>query len=154
MGLRPEARLNPLPAATRLRALLGALLLGAACAAPAQPLGAADVSAMRQVIEAQLEAFSRDDSEGAFSLASPGIRERFGSAETFVRMVREQYAVVYRPASRAFLRPVVEDGTVIFPVQLSDRDGGVWVALYTMQRDGGEWRIAGCQLVQGSSLST
>lgn len=146
--------MNPRHAASRLRALLGAVLLGMACAAPAQPLDAEDVRAMREVIDAQLEAFSRDDHEGAFSLASPGIRERFGSAETFVRMVREQYAVVYRPASRTFLAPVVEDGTVIFPVQLSDRAGGVWVALYTMQRSGGAWRVAGCQLVQGASVST
>lgn len=154
MGLRPEARLISLPAASRLRALLGALLLACAGAAAAQQLGGEEVSAMRRVIDAQLEAFSRDDHEGAFSLASPGIRERFGTAETFVRMVREQYAVVYRPATRVFLRPVVEDGTVIFPVQLSDRAGEVWVALYTMQRVGGEWRVAGCQLVQGAAVST
>ena len=154
MGLRPEARLISLTAASRLRALLAALLLAFACAAAAQQLGGEEVSAMRRVIDAQLEAFSRDDHEGAFSLASPGIRERFGTAETFVRMVREQYAVVYRPATRVFLRPVVEDGTVIFPVQLSDRAGQVWVALYTMQRVGGEWRVAGCQLVQGAAVST
>jgi hypothetical protein len=154
VGLRPEARLISLTAASRLRALLAALLLAFACAAAAQQLGGEEVSAMRRVIDAQLEAFSRDDHEGAFSLASPGIRERFGTAETFVRMVREQYAVVYRPATRVFLRPVVEDGTVIFPVQLSDRAGEVWVALYTMQRVGGEWRVAGCQLVQGAAVST
>lgn len=154
MGLRPEARLVPLSAASRLRALLGMALLGLACAAPAQPLDVDAVSAMRRVIDAQLEAFSRDDVEGAFSLASPGIRERFVTAETFARMVREQYAVVYRSASRAFLRPVVEDGTVIFPVQLSDRNGRVWVALYTMQRVGEEWRVAGCQLVPGAGVST
>jgi len=154
VGLPEEARLNPLSAATRLRALLGVVLLALACAAPAQPLDGGEVSAMRRVIDAQLEAFSRDDSEGAFSLASPGIRERFVTAETFVRMVREQYAVVYRPASRTFLKPVVEDGTVIFPVQLSDRDGRVWVALYTMQRVGDEWRVAGCQLVPGAAVAT
>jgi len=154
VGLRPEARLNSPSAASRLLALLGALLLALAGVAPAQQLGGEEVGAMRRVIDAQLEAFSRDDHEGAFSLASPGIRERFGTAETFVRMVREQYAVVYRPASRVFLRPVVEDGTVIFPVQLSDRAGEVWVALYTMQRVGGEWRIAGCQLVPGAAVST
>jgi len=154
VGLRPEAHLICLTVASRPRALLGALLLACACAAAAQQLGGEEVSAMRRVIDAQLEAFSRDDHEGAFSLASPGIRERFGTAETFVRMVREQYAVVYRPATRVFLRPVVEDGTVIFPVQLSDRAGEVWVALYTMQRVGGEWRVAGCQLVQGAAVST
>ena len=139
---------------SRLRALLGALLLSLAAAAPAQPLGGDDVGEMRRVIDAQLEAFSRDDEEGAFSLASPGIRERFGDAATFVRMVREQYAVVYRPESRTFLRPVVEDGTVIFPVQMSDRAGRVWVALYTMQRVGREWKVSGCQLVPGAGVAT
>ncbi len=109
---------------------------------------------MRRVIEAQLDAFQHDDEERAFSLASPGIRARFGTAATFVQMVREQYAVVYRPASRTFLKPVVEDGTVIFPVRMSDRAGKIWVALYTMRRVGGEWRVAGCQLVQEAAVST
>jgi hypothetical protein len=143
-----------LSAASPPRVLLGALLLAVACAAPAQTLDGDEVRAMRRVIDAQLEAFSRDDEEGAFSLASPGIRERFVNAASFVRMVREQYAVVYRPASRAFLRPVVEEGTVIFPVQLSDHAGRVWVALYTMRREAGAWRVAGCQLVPGSAVST
>lgn len=137
-----------------MRALLGALLLALACAAPAQLLEHGEVSEMRRVIDAQLEAFSRDDHEGAFLLASPGIRERFVTAETFARMVREQYAVVYRPASRTFLKPVVEEGTVIFPVRLSDRAGQVWLALYTMQRVGEEWRVAGCQLVEGAAAAT
>lgn len=136
------------------RVPLGAALLALACAAPAQDLGRDEVGAMRRVIDAQLDAFARDDDQGAFAFASPGIQERFGSAATFAQMVREQYAVVYRPASRAFLHPVVEDGTVIFPVQLSDRHGRVWVALYTMQRVAGDWRVAGCQLVPGAATAT
>lgn len=136
------------------QSLLGAVLFALAFGATAQGLARDEVGAMQRVIDAQLEAFARGDEQQAFSLASPGIQERFGTAATFVRMVREQYAVVYRPASRAFLRPVVEDGTVIFPVQLSDRTGQVWVALYTMRRVGGEWRVAGCQLVQGAAVST
>jgi hypothetical protein len=39
-------------------------------------------------------------------------------------------------------------------VQLSDRAGQVWVALYTMRRVDGEWRVAGCQLVPGAAVST
>lgn len=154
MGLRPEARLTLLSAASLARALLGTLLLAVVCAAPAQPLGGEEVSAMRRVIDAQLDAFSRDDHEGAFSLASPGIRQRFVTAETFTRMVREQYAVIYRPASRTFLKPVVEEGTVIFPVRLSDRAGQAWLALYTMQLVGEEWRVAGCQLVAEPAAAT
>ena len=138
----------------RWQALLGAVLLVLAGSVAAQELGREEVGAMRSVIDAQLDAFARDDEQGAFAFASPGIQERFGTAATFAQMVREQYAVVYRPASRAFLRPVVEEGTVIFPVQLSDRDGRVWVALYTMQRVAGTWRIAGCQLVPATATAT
>ncbi len=137
-----------------LQSLLGAALLAFAVGAAAQDLERHEVGAMQRVIDAQLEAFARDDEQQAFSLASPGIQQRFGTAATFVRMVREQYAVVYRPASRAFLRPVVEEGTVIFPVQMSDRAGRVWVALYTMQRVAGEWKVAGCQLVPGAATAT
>ncbi len=146
--------MSSIPTVWRWQALLGAGLLAVACSGAAQPLGREDVGAMQRVIDAQLDAFARDDEQGAFDFASPGIQERFGTAATFVQMVREQYAVVYRPASRAFLRPVVEEGTVIFPVQLSDRAGGVWVALYTMQRVAGSWRIAGCQLVPASATAT
>jgi len=138
----------------RWQALLGAVLLVLAGSVAAQGLGREDVGAMQRVIDAQLDAFARDDEQGAFAFASPGIQERFGTAATFAQMVREQYAVVYRPASRAFLRPVVEEGTVIFPVQLSDRDGRVWVALYTMQRVAGAWKIAGCQLVPATATAT
>jgi Domain of unknown function (DUF4864) len=138
----------------RCQALLGALLLAVAAGAPAQDLDRDEVGAMQRVIDAQLQAFARGDEQKAFSLASPGIQQRFGTAATFAQMVREQYAVVYRPVSRAFLRPVVEDGTVIFPVQLSGRDGRVWVALYTMRRVAGDWRVAGCQLVPGAATAT
>lgn len=136
------------------QALLGAVLLVLAGGAGAQALDRDAVGAMERVIDAQLDAFARDDDKEAFSFASPGIQARFGTAATFAQMVREQYAVVYRPASRRFLRPVVEEGTVIFPVQLSDRDGRVWVALYTMQRVAGDWRIAGCQLVPAAATAT
>ncbi|MEX0637686.1 MAG: DUF4864 domain-containing protein [Burkholderiales bacterium] len=138
----------------RWQPLLGAALLVLAGSVAAQELGREEVGAMQRVIDAQFDAFARDDEQGAFAFASPGIQERFGTAATFAQMVREQYAVVYRPASRAFLRPVVEEGTVIFPVQLSDRDGRVWVALYTMRRVAGAWKIAGCQLVPASATAT
>ena len=136
------------------QALLGAALLVLAGATAAQALDREAVGAMQRVIDAQLDAFARDDEQEAFSFASPGIQARFGTAQTFAQMVREQYAVVYRAASRAFLRPVVEDGTVIFPVQLSDRDGRVWVAVYTMRQVAGSWRVAGCQLVPASASAT
>ena len=124
-----------------------AFFLGAELAAAQGTVSPEDARALRAVIEAQLDAFAKDDAERAFALATPGIRETFGSAERFIEMVRSSYAVVYRPASVAFEKPVVIDGMVVQPVRLTDSQGRAWIALYPMERQGdGSWRTNGCQL--------
>lgn len=124
-----------------------ALLLGSAPAAAQSAVSPADSRAVREVVEAQLDAFAKDDAERAFSLATPGIRETFGAAENFIAMVRSSYAVVYRPASVAFEAPVAIDGLVVQPVRMTDQQGRGWIALYPMQRQpDGSWRTNGCQL--------
>ena len=131
-----------------VRSLLVALLfLGCTVASPAADLSATDASAIRAVITEQLDAFAHDDAARAFALATGGIRERFGSPERFIDMVRTGYPVVYRPKSVQFEKPAVIDGEVIQPVRLTDADGEAWVAFYPMQRQpDGRWRINGCQL--------
>ena len=128
------------------RALLLALCL-APLAAPAQDVSPADAQAVRAVIEAQLDAFRHDDAARAFSLATPGIRMTFGSAENFLAMVRASYAVVYRPKDVIFEPSRIIEGQVVQPVRLTDSDGRSWIALYPMQRQpDGSWRTNGCQL--------
>jgi ketosteroid isomerase-like protein len=56
----------------------------AALTASAQPVSDADARAVREVIEAQLDAFKRDDAPRAFSYAAPGIRATFGTPENFM----------------------------------------------------------------------
>ena len=128
---------------------LGIFLLALAplLAAAQSAVSPADARAVRAVIEAQLDAFRRDDAAGAFSLAAPGIRATFGSPENFMEMVRTSYAVVYRPKSVVFEAPVVIDGEVVQPVRMTDDEGRGWLALYPMQRQpDGSWRTNGCQL--------
>jgi len=129
---------------------LGALLLAfAPQLAPAQDaVPPEDARAVRAVIEAQLDAFRRDDAERAFSLATPGIRATFGDPETFMHMVRSSYAVVYRPSSVAFEAPLLVHGELVQPVRLTDVAGRAWLALYPMQRQpDGRWLTNGCELV-------
>ncbi len=124
-----------------------ALVIGPAPAAAQSAVSTVDSRAVREVIEAQLDAFAKDDAARAFSLATPGIREAFGSPENFIAMVRNSYAVVYRPASVAFEAPVAIDGLVLQPVRMTDEQGHAWIALYPMQRQpDGSWRTNGCQL--------
>ena len=84
---------------------------------------------------------------GIHLVGAPSIRERFGTPETFMAMVRTGYPVVYRPQSVQFEAPAVVDGEVIQPVRMTDADGQAWIAFYPMQRQAdGAWRINGCQL--------
>jgi len=133
----------------RMRQLLCALFVLAA-ASPlcgAQPIPAGDVQAVRKVIEAQLDAFRKDDAALAFSYAAPGIREAFGSPERFLAMVRSQYAVVYRPHAVTFHAPRRVGDYLVQPVRMTDQEGHSWLVVYPMERQpDGSWRIGGCQI--------
>lgn len=135
--------------AIRIARALAVLLLALAPAITSaqRAISPEDARAVREVIQAQLDAFQRDDGEAAFALATPGIREVFGDAATFLDMVRRSYAVVYRPRSVQFEEPLLVDGELIQPVSLTDADGRAWIAIYPMQKQpDGRWRTNGCQL--------
>jgi hypothetical protein len=131
-----------------VRRLLAALVLAVPLAADAQTVSRQDAAAVRKVIEAQLDAFRKDDAARAFSYATNDIRMTFGTAENFMHMVRTQYAVVYRPKSVAFEAPVpLGDDQLIQPVRMTDAEGRAWLAAYPMQRGAdGVWRTNGCQI--------
>jgi hypothetical protein len=100
------------------------------------------------VIHRQIDAFRRDDAQGAFALVSPGVQRAFGTPERFLNAVRASYRAVYRPASVSFLDLLVIDGEVVQQLQVTDGAGAVWVAYYAMQRQrDGTWRTNGCHLV-------
>ena len=112
-------------------ALLGLL---APVAAGAAVLAEADARAVRQVVEAQLDAFAADDAERAFSYASASVRAQFGDATNFMGMVRSGYPMVVRPAAVSFLQAQSDKGaegakvTVRQAVQLRDGEGRLWMA--------------------------
>ncbi len=137
------------------RAACACLLVGwtllAVPAVHAQTVSAVDARAVRAVVAAQLAAFAADDADRAFSYAAPAIREQFGTPERFLAMVRSGYPVVYRPAASIFLAPAWVEGQLVQGVQLSDSSGGLWLAVYRMERQpDASWRIGGC-VVQPSS---
>jgi hypothetical protein len=143
-------------AAPRWLVSQGARIAGLLCAlifltaALAQPYTAAEEKNVREVIQGQLAAFAADDAEKAFSYAAPNIRSAFASATHFMAMVRGQYAVVYRPASVAFLQLESLDATnasadVVQRVQMTDVNGLPWLAVYSLQRQKNkQWQITGC----------
>lgn len=129
-----------------LAALAAALLvpLGAFAQQAASP---EDAKAVREVIEAQLDAFRRDDAARAYSYAAPGIKAMYDTPGEFMEMVRSFYKVVFRPSSVAFEAPVMVGGDLVQPVRLTDEEGQAWLAYYPMVRGADRrWLINGCRL--------
>jgi len=123
------------------------LVLGSAPGATAAGLAEGDRTAIRMTIERQLAAFQRDDDAAAFAYAAPSIREKFGTPENFMAMVRIGYEPVYRPREVEFHEIAVLEGAPTQEVLLVDRNGIAWLAYYPMQRQpDGRWLIEGCIL--------
>jgi Domain of unknown function (DUF4864) len=129
-------------------ALVPWLLSVTACAHHGE-LTAADRSAIRAVIERQLEAFRREDGAAAFALASPEIQVKYGSPENFMTLVKTFYEPVYRPQRMGgFTNLYILDGQPSQAVLLVGPHGDFVVALYTMKKQvNGEWKILGCSLI-------
>jgi hypothetical protein len=134
--------------AHRILALLG-LWLCLATTSQAQEVNVspADREAIRTIIQSQIEAFRRDDSETAFGYASPMIREMFGTPDNFMDMVRRGYPMVYRPQVFDFAEIVLLNGEPAQKVHVVGPDGRPVDAFYPMTKlPDGSWRIDGCYL--------
>jgi hypothetical protein len=141
----------------RVASLIGAvaILLSGGAAMATEKLSVGDRQAIERTIRMQLDAFEHDDADRAFAFAAPDIQRFFGSSDRFIDMVRENYEPVYRPASVRFLRIDLVDGEWTQTVQITDEQGKVWRALFTMRRQTDKaWRVGGCQLVETSAIET
>ena len=134
----------------RALVLLVALLIG--LGAPA--CAADDVAAAQSVIRSQEQAFSRDDSAAAYSHAAPAIQGIFPDAETFMAMVRNSYAPVYRHKSFEFGEARAADGKIAQRVHILDAEGVPWEALYTLElQPDGSLKITGCMLLKAGQAA-
>ena len=130
----------------RMLVLLG-VLVSLVSGAQAQDVSDADRTAIRDIIQSQVDAFRHDDGDAAFALASPSIRGMFGSSDIFMDMVRQGYQPVYRPQAFDFAEIVTLNGQVTQKVHVVGPDGRPVTAFYPMtQLPDGSWRINGCYL--------
>lgn len=124
-------------------------LAGMATTARAGALSASDEKAIIAVVQSQLDAFAAEDAEKAFSYAAPNIRALLGTAANFLDMVRSQYDIVVHPSSVVFFKPKGDGVVSVLKVQMTDEDGDVWNATYTLQRQKNrQWRITGCVITE------
>jgi hypothetical protein len=131
-----------------LKFLLAFLLVTLPVKAQPMEITDSDRLTIRAVISSQLEAFQKDDAEGAFSFASLEIQAQFGTPANFLRMVKAAYQPVYRPRSVMFENITTIEGFPAQQVLLLNRDGNLIRALYLMKKQSqGKWKITGCYLV-------
>ncbi|MCK2055428.1 DUF4864 domain-containing protein [Methylobacterium sp. 37f] len=106
--------------------------------------------AAKATVERQIDAFRRDDAATAYAQAAPAIQGLFPSSDTFVAMVRDGYAAIYR--ARRYSVDRIEDAGdagLSVGVSLQDQDGVDWAALYSLEKQpDGAWRITGCRLLK------
>ena len=129
----------------RIITLLIMALIGATTLARAGD----DVAAGQAVIKSQEEALSRDDGAAAYTFASPSIQSWYRTPETFMFMVRNGYAPVYRHRSFEFGDARTLDGKIVQDVHIIDADGVPWEARYTLEpQPDGSLKISSCILVK------
>jgi hypothetical protein len=108
-----------------------------------------NVAAAQAVISSQVEAIGRDDAEAAYAFATPGIHDMISDAQTFLTVVREHYAPIYRHKGFRFGEASESDDTIAQEVHIIDADGIPWEALYTLERQpDGSIKISGCVLMK------
>jgi hypothetical protein len=108
-----------------------------------------DIAAGQSIIRSQEEAFSRDDAAAAYTFAAPSIRSWYRTPETFMYMVRNGYAPVYRHRSFEFGEATILDGKIMQQVHIIDADGVAWEALYTLEpQSDGTLKISACVLTK------
>jgi hypothetical protein len=124
--------------------LFTTVLAGAAEASDAQPSAEA-----RALISRQLDAFARDDAAGAYALVTPALKTTFTDPDTFMNLVRDHYAPVYRHREVDFGEAKVDGDTMAITATLVDGDNHLWTALYTLMRQpDGRWLINSCKLLK------
>jgi hypothetical protein len=118
------------------------------------PAARADTSSeIQSVIADQLDAFGKDDDTRAYDHASDMIKQLFPSKSIFMEMVRTGYPPVYRAKSWSFAEPTTTETGISQIVKLTDEQGRVWNALYTLERDStGEWKITGCRILKSEGM--
>ena len=111
-------------------------------------------TAMRSVIQTQLDAFARNDAVKAYAQASPRIQSTFPNTEIFMTRVRQGYSALISPAFVSFLGVVDDSDRPVVRVLVEGRDGRRWMAFYSMvQQADASWRIGGCFLTKLSEES-
>ena len=123
------------------------LAAGALAACLAMPLQAQDRGAIEDTIRAQMTAFLERDVAGAFTYASPMIRQLFQTPENFGMMVQQGYPMVWDNRDLRFLGIRPERGGYVQSIMVRGPRGDIHVLDYLMIETETGWQINGVSIV-------
>ena len=141
------------PSPYHIRTLIAAALLTVGGNLPSRAAETGADPEIQTIITTQIDAFGRDDAAQAESFASDGIKSKFPDASSFLGMVKQSYPALVRPRSTHFEPTMTSDSGTIQKVTVVDANGGVWTAVYTLEKVDGHWVISGCALLKTPETS-
>lgn len=116
------------------------------------PVDAGSQTAIKSVIQQQLDAIKAGDATTAESFASQGIRDKFPDPTAFLGMVRQAYGALVAPKSTHFGDLSQTPLGLVQKLTVVGSDGTVWTAAYTMTLLDGQWRISGCYMLKSEAV--
>ena len=108
---------------------------------------------IQNTISNQLKAFAVDDFTEAFTHASPGIKDIFGSVENFSNMVKKGYPMVWRYNNFQFLKLEETPQGYSQIVRITNKKDELFLLKYFMQNISGIWKISGVSVIEASDFS-
>jgi hypothetical protein len=132
------------------RRLILSLLLVTTAALGADELKPSEMKtrdALHAVINAQLDAFRKDDYAGAYIFADGAIKNQF-PLESFERMVRTGYPAIAHSTSAKCGLSFDNGAEAVVNVRVFSENRDPIDYQYTLRRDGQNWRITGVTLLK------
>ena len=108
---------------------------------------------IQSTISDQLRAFASDNFIEAFTHASPGIKDIFGTVENFSNMVKKGYPMVWRYNNFEFLNLEETPQGYSQIVRITDKNDKLFLLKYFMKNIAGIWKISGVSIIEASDFS-
>lgn len=108
---------------------------------------------IQSTISDQLRAFASDNFIEAFTHASPGIKDIFGTVENFSNMVKKGYPMVWRYNNFEFLNLEETPQGYSQIVRITDQNDKLFLLKYFMKNVAGIWKISGVSIIEKSDFS-
>ena len=114
-----------------------------------------DTLEIQNIIKKQIDAFTRNDYETAYSYASDEIKNMFADKKIFKNMIISSHSILINPKNVIFEKPMLLDKNMVAQkVKIIGINNLEVYAVYTVTKNTQrQWRIAGCVLIKNEEIA-